>query len=220
MCFTCKSLCCGYVSLETGSYATGIYKILVDSSLLYLVFSLFFYTPQFAGPIAISAFVTCVFLIVFNMLLVFGIVYRKRAILGLWLYIQIIILMMCTFVLLYFVLVGTNFKQGVIKELEHIFTTTTGIISISILSLSTLSGYFLWNLIYALFEKMRDGNRPHATNTEFHQTYQQQTLPQRRISYLRSPSLPTYDNVMCSESSKNLETPPPKFDQVAFHFQS
>ena len=55
------------------------------------------------------------------------------------------------------------------------------------------------------------------TNIESNGINQQQLVPV--ISYLRSLSLPTYENAMSNESSKKLETPPPKYDQISFQFR-
>ena len=39
-----------------------------------------------------------------------------------------------------------------------------------------------------------------------------------RTQYLRSPSLPAYENVVSEQSTKNIETPPPNFEEVVTKF--
>ena len=41
-----------------------------------------------------------------------------------------------------------------------------------------------------------------------------------RTQYLRSPSLPAYENVVSEQSTKNIETPPPNFEEAVnkFHY--
>jgi len=39
-----------------------------------------------------------------------------------------------------------------------------------------------------------------------------------RTQYLRSPSLPSYENVVSEQSTKNIETPPPNFDEAVTKF--
>ena len=41
-----------------------------------------------------------------------------------------------------------------------------------------------------------------------------------RTLYLRSPSLPAYENVVSEQSTKNIETPPPNFEEAVnkFHY--
>ena len=41
-----------------------------------------------------------------------------------------------------------------------------------------------------------------------------------RTQYLRSPSLPAYENVVSEQSTKNIETPPPNYDETVtkFHY--
>ena len=95
-------------------------------------------------------------------------------------------------------------------ELRHVCDTRNGIISLSIYCLNTLYGYFLWCIVHSLFLEIRS-SIANETNMGMNQL---QSVSERRQSYLRTPSLPTYDNVMCS--SEKLETPPPKFDQISF----
>jgi hypothetical protein len=40
------------------------------------------------------------------------------------------------------------------------------------------------------------------------------------MQYLRSPSLPAYENVVSEESTENIETPPPNYDETVtkFHY--
>ena len=113
-------------------------------------------------------------------------------------------------------MVGATNKQNVIEVIRQLYDTTIGNVCVSILFLSTVSGYFLWNIVFSLFEKMSDENRNanNQTNIESNGINQQQLVPV--ISYLRSLSLPTYENAMSNESSKKLETPPPKYDQISF----
>ena len=39
-----------------------------------------------------------------------------------------------------------------------------------------------------------------------------------RMQYLRSPSLPAYENVVSEQSTKNIETPPPDYDETVNKF--
>ena len=41
-----------------------------------------------------------------------------------------------------------------------------------------------------------------------------------RTQYLRSPSLPAYENVVSEQSTKDIETPPPNFEEAVnkFHY--
>ena len=39
-----------------------------------------------------------------------------------------------------------------------------------------------------------------------------------RTQYLRSPSLPAYENVVSEQSTKNIETPPPDYDETVNKF--
>ena len=38
------------------------------------------------------------------------------------------------------------------------------------------------------------------------------------MQYLRSPSLPAYENVVSEQSTKDIETPPPNFDEAVKKF--
>jgi len=107
------------------------------------------------------------------------------------------------------------------------------ITTLSIYCLQTVYGYFLYSVVQS-FIILEDRssianetnvqmesiqiNQQQSVSTELPRSEQVLTLvvSERRIPYLRTPSLPTYDNVMCSESSEKLETPPPKFDQISF----
>ena len=39
-----------------------------------------------------------------------------------------------------------------------------------------------------------------------------------RTLYLRSPSLPAYENVVSEQSTNNIETPPPDYDETVNKF--
>ena len=79
---------------------------------------------------------------------------------------------------------------------QRFCNTRNGIISLSIYCLNTLYGYFVWCIVHSLFLEIRSS----IANERNMGMNQLQSVSERRQSYLRSPSLPTYDRVMCSES--------------------
>ena len=93
-----------------------------------------------------------------------------------------------------------------------------GVIHFSILFPSVVLGYFLWSVIFSLNNAIDVENRILAINANIEPNGMNpiQSVSGERIPYLRTPSLPTYDNVMLHESSKETETPPPNYNQISF----
>ena len=95
---------------------------------------------------------------------------------------------------------------------------SSGVIHFSILFPSVVLGYFLWSVIFSLNSAIGVENRILAINANIEPNGMNpiQSVSGDRIPYLRTPSLPTYDNVMSLESSKETETPPPNYNQISF----
>ena len=67
-----------------------------------------------------------------------------------------------------------------------------------------------WKIVHSTYVEMKNENTIINLETNV------ETAPESRVSYLRTLSLPTYDNVMSLESSKETETPPPNYNQISF----
>jgi len=212
-CYTFKSLCCGSVTLEKGSSIFGFLKLIIDLGLLCITMMSIRLKINDMESATTTFVFTCFCVFFFDLLLVLKdfIDCERKTILAWWLIINICLLLINTFLSIYIAL-NCQFEYNCILYTRNGNLLDYGIISFSIYCLNTLYGYFLCCVVHSLFLEIRSSM---ASETNVEMT-QQQSVSERRISYLRTPSLPTYDNVMCSESSEKLETPPPKFDQISF----
>ena len=69
-----------------------------------------------------------------------------------------------------------------------------------------------WKIVHSTYVEMKNEN----TITNLETSVETNTAPESRVSYLRTLSLPTYDNVMATKSCEKLETPPPKYNEISF----
>ena len=69
-----------------------------------------------------------------------------------------------------------------------------------------------WKIVHSTYIVMKNENT--LTNLEIN--VESNTIPEERGSYLRTLSLPTYDNVMATKGCEKQETPPPKYSEISF----
>ena len=72
---------------------------------------------------------------------------------------------------------------------------------------------------YLMYEK--ENERPaQETSIEISVITSSAPVTNPRTQYLRSPSLPAYENVVSEQSTENIETPPPNYDETVnkFHY--
>ena len=70
---------------------------------------------------------------------------------------------------------------------------------------------------YLMYEK--ENERPaQETSIEISVITSSAPVTNPRTQYLRSPSLPAYENVVSEQSTENIETPPPNYDETVSKF--
>ena len=70
---------------------------------------------------------------------------------------------------------------------------------------------------YLIYEK--ENERPaQETSIEIPVITPSAPVMDPRTLYLRSPSLPAYENVVSEQSTKKIETPPPNYDEIVNKF--
>ena len=102
------------------------------------------------------------------------------------------------------------------------FAIQLQMLAISFVILSILVCYSLMIVAltyYLIYEK--ENERPaQETSIEISVITPSAPVTNPRTQYLRSPSLPAYENVVSEQSTKNIETPPPNFEEAVnkFHY--
>ena len=100
------------------------------------------------------------------------------------------------------------------------FAIQLQMLAISFVILSILVCYSLMivaSTYYLIYEK--ENERPaQETSIEISVITPSAPVTNPRTQYLRSPSLPAYENVVSEQSTKDIETPPPNFEEVVTKF--
>ena len=85
-----------------------------------------------------------------------------------------------------------------------------------------LGGYSLTVLVstFHLIKERENERSGQETSIEISVITPSAPVTNPRMQYLRSPSLPAYENVVSEQSTKNIETPPPNYDETVtkFHY--
>ena len=71
---------------------------------------------------------------------------------------------------------------------------------------------------YYLINEKENERPAQETSIEFSVITPSAPVMDPRTLYLRSPSLPAYENVVSEQSTKDIETPPPNFEEVVTKF--
>ena len=90
----------------------------------------------------------------------------------------------------------------------------------------TILGGYSWMIVVSTFSLIREKeNESSVQDTPIEISVITPSVPvapvtDPRTQYLRSPSLPAYENVVSEESTKDIETPPPNYDETVtkFHY--
>ena len=96
------------------------------------------------------------------------------------------------------------------------FATQLQILAMCFVILSILVCYSLMVVVstYYLIKEKENERPAQETSIEISVITPSAPVTNLRTQYLRSPSLPAYENVVSEQSTKNIETPPPNYDET------
>jgi len=210
-----RKCCCGLFSLERGSVIIATFALIIAIfgfiGHIYIQanprstihgFS-FFYNYYIANPspLNVFVFVDIVLSVLVNSMLIYGILRERSAYFPPW-----------------FIFYVLNLLVIFAASLIMFDTTQLKMQAISLVIFSILVCYSL-NVVVSTYHLVdeKENERPaQETSIEISVITPSAPVTNPRTQYLRSPSLPAYENVVSEQSPKNIETPPPNYDETGW----
>jgi len=215
---TRKYCCYGLFSLEKGSVIIAIFGLIISISALFghiwIVFNpriatygipfYYHYYIEKASGISVIILVDIILNVLFNSMLIYGVSKERSAYLPPWMILYVLNLLPM-FAASFFMLFTVNLYEGIC----FVIFTILGCYSLMVV-VST----------FYLIKEKENERSVQETSIEISVITPSAPVTNPRTQYLRSPSLPAYENVVSEQSTKNIETPPPNYDETVtkFHY--